>query len=212
MLNIELKLFSLDKALSGASIAFGENNTVTEYIYNFRDTHGVIEASRYRGESDSGKSYFFDKDGLCSDNVPSHTLFIVEATEEGTLDENAGTKCDDEIGVCNDINITALNPRETIAVKAMQSIISTLENPISMDGALIDRVSTLSFEIAQSMLATAVKYRETPSASVIVEEENVSSMTDKLLYNINNTLNILLNDIDNTLEGIEANTKKEETV
>lgn len=181
---IELKLFDLQRALAGATLAFGSGNVVSEYVYNFIDTEGVIVASRYRGETRAGKIYYFDKNGLCSDGDMSHTLYIVEATEVPTPGETAGTKCDTEEQVCKVVNITALNPREQIATQAMHAIISTMTNPLAMDVATIAKLADVSFAIAQSMLSEATEHRKAPSNTITVNGEDVSSMTDKILYKI----------------------------
>ena len=186
---VELKLFNLQKALAGASIAFGSGNVVSEYIHNFIDTKGVVEASRYRGESENGEVYYFDKNGLCSDGEMTHTLFMVETTETPTTgDTTAVTKCDEVEQVCKIVNITALNPREQIAVQAMQAIISTMSNPIAMDASTVTRLTKKSFDIAQSMLSAAAERRNAPTSDVNVNGSDVSSMTDKILYKIYETL------------------------
>lgn len=183
----ELKLFDLQRALAGDTIAFGSGNVVSEYIYNFTDTKGIVEASRYRGETKNGKVYYFNKEGLCADDNTAHTLYIVEVAEVvNTKGENAGSVCDEEF--CVNINITSLNPREQIAVQVMQAIIPTIDTPITMNASTIARLADKSFEIAQSMLSEAVKHRSAPTSDVDVDSSDVSSMTDKILYKIYKTL------------------------
>jgi len=77
----------------------------------------------------------------------------------------------------------------------------------------------MAFKIAQSMMSTAADYRaatqseETPPPSVDVDINNVTSTTDKLLYNMSQSMVGMqesLKDIKNTMSGQEGEVQKVE--
>lgn len=194
--HFKLKSFDLTKALSGVTLAFGvirpneDNDLINEYIYGFSDTKIDLAESRYRGISKSGTIYHFNSNGICSDKRAEHKLYIVEVEVVNTSGENVGTRCDEsgDTPVCSVLNITSLNPREQIATIAMGSILRSIENPLIMDKPSIILVSKKAFEIAQIMLFEAAEHRDMPSEEVVIDNRNISSMTDRLLYKISKSL------------------------
>lgn len=77
----------------------------------------------------------------------------------------------------------------------------------------------MAFKIAQSMMSTAADYRaatqseETPPPSVDVDINNVTSTTDKLLYNMSQSMVGMqesLKDIKDTMSGQEGEVQKVE--
>lgn len=63
-----------------------------------------------------------------------------------------------------------------------------------MNDGQVTLISSMAFKIAQSMMSTAADYRaatkseETPPPSVDVDINNVTSTTDKLLYNMSQSM------------------------
>ena len=187
---IQLVEFNKDKALNGASLAFSSNGQlsgkVSNYVLNFQlnDIGSVIE--KYSGQVQK-KMYYFNDNGVCSDGNELHNLFIVDAKIIATSGTVA-TRGD--AGKEENIDIDVLQPREYFAMYALQGILAKVENPLTLDDGQVTLISSMAFKIAQSMMSTAADYRaatkseETPPSSVDVDINNVTSTTDKLLYNM----------------------------
>ena len=149
---LQQKDFDIATALGGNDITLG-NNTVT----NFRqDTALTIDrAYPYIGEVD-GVTYHFNTRGECKEN-PSLSLKL------SSIDINH-TKGDTG-DILDTSNITEFNPREQIAVAAMQSMLSTMENPLELSDFKLVQLSKKSFLLAKAMLQQAAEERKKDSTS-----------------------------------------------
>lgn len=191
---ITLKEFNLQEALNGASIGFSTTGavggTVGNYVLNFRQYTQSKATWKYVGES--GKTtYYFDENGACSDGDTAHQLFLVDATLASTTGTDASRG---DGGSAETISISTLQPREQFACYALQGIMYHIDNPLLLDDGQITQISTMAFQIAKGMLAAAADARaatstEPPSGEIDVDKNDVSSTTDKLLFNLNETLN-----------------------
>lgn len=216
---IQLVEFNKDEALNGASLAFSSNGqlsgTVSNYVLNFQlnDIGSVTE--KYSGQVQK-KMYYFNDNGVCSDGNELHNLFIVDAKIIATSGTVA-TRGD--AGAEENIDIDVLQPREYFAMYALQGILAKVENPLTLDDGQVTLISSMAFKIAQSMMSTAADYRaatqseETPPPSVDVDINNVTSTTDKLLYNMSQSMVGMqesLKDIKDTMSGQEGKAQKVE--
>ena len=149
---LQQKDFDIATALGGNDITLG-NNTVT----NFRqDTALTIDrAYPYIGEVD-GVTYHFNTRGECKEN-PSLSLKL------SSIDINH-TKGDTG-DILDTSEITEFNPREQIAIAAMQSILSTMENPLELSDFKLVQLSKKSFLLAKAMLQQAAEERKKDSTS-----------------------------------------------
>lgn len=149
---LQQKDFDIATALGGNDITLG-NNIVT----NFRqDTALTIDrAYPYIGEID-GVTYHFNTRGECKEN-PSLSLKL------SSIDINH-TKGDTG-DILDTSNITEFNPREQIAIAAMQSILSTMENPLELSDFKLVQLSKKSFLLAKAMLQQAAEERKKDSTS-----------------------------------------------
>ena len=149
---LQQKDFDIATALGGNDITLG-NNIVT----NFRqDTALTIDrAYPYIGEVD-GVTYHFNTRGECKEN-PSLSLKL------SSIDINH-TKGDTG-DVLDTSEITEFNPREQIAIAAMQSILSTMENPLELSDFKLVQLSKKSFLLAKAMLQQAAEERKKDSTS-----------------------------------------------
>ena len=149
---LQQKDFDIAAALSGNDITLG-NNTVT----NFRqDTALTIDrAYPYIGVV-NGVTYHFNTRGECKEN-PSLSLKL------SSIDINH-TKGDTG-DVLDTSKITEFNPREQIAIAAMQSILSTMENPLELSDFKLVQLSKKSFLLAKAMLQQAAEERKKDSTS-----------------------------------------------
>ena len=146
---LQQKDFDIATALGGNDITLG-NNIVT----NFRqDTALTIDrAYPYIGEVD-GVTYHFNTRGECKEN-PSLSLQLssidINHIDTGGLDTSG---------------ITEFNPREQIAIAAMQSMLSTMENPLELSDFKLVQLSKKSFLLAKAMLQQAAEERKKDSTS-----------------------------------------------
>ena len=149
---LQQKDFDIATALGGNDITLG-NNIVT----NFRqDTALTIDkAYPYIGEVD-GVTYHFNTRGECKEN-PSLSLKL------SSIDIN-NTKGDTG-DILDTSEITEFNPREQIAIAAMQSILSTMENPLELSDFKLVQLSKKSFLLAKAMLQQAAEERKKDSTS-----------------------------------------------
>ena len=149
---LQQKDFDIATALGGNDITLG-NNIVT----NFRqDTALTIDrAYPYIGEVD-GVTYHFNTRGECKEN-PSLSLKL------SSIDINH-TKGDTG-DILDTSGITEFNPREQIAIAAMQSILSTMENSLELSDFKLVQLSKKSFLLAKAMLQQAAEERKKDSTS-----------------------------------------------
>ena len=149
---LQQKDFDIATALGGNDITLG-NNIVT----NFRqDTALTIDrAYPYIGEVD-GVIYHFNTRGECKEN-PSLSLKL------SSIDINH-TKGDTG-DILDTSEIIEFNPREQIAIAAMQSILSTMENPLELSDFKLVQLSKKSFLLAKAMLQQAAEERKKDSTS-----------------------------------------------
>lgn len=204
---IQLIEFNKDEALNGASLAFSSNGqlsgTVSDYVLNFqlKDIGSITE--RYSGQVQK-KMYYFDDNGICSDGNRLHNLFIVDAkiiATSGTVATRGGA------GTEENIDIDVLQPREYFAMYALQGILTKIDNPLLLDDSQVTLISNMAFKIAQSMMSTAVDYRaatkpEATPPSVDIDINNVTSTTDRILYNVSQSITNLDKSITNVDKSI----------
>ena len=170
---IKLVEFNKADALNGATLAFSSNGmldgNISDYILNFQLSDIGSNTEKYSGQVQSRKYYFNDK-GICSDNDPLHSLFIVDAEIIATT----GTTATRGDGLTQgNIDIDVLQPREYFAMYALQGILTKVENPLTLNDGQVILISSMAFKIAQSMMSTAADYRaETQGEYSIVQQGN----------------------------------------
>ena len=149
---LQQKDFDIATALGGNDITLG-NNIVT----NFRqDTALTIDrAYPYIGEVD-GVTYHFNTRGECKEN-PSLSLKLSYIDINHTKGDTGD--------ILDTSDITEFNPREQIAIAAMQSILSTMENPLELSDFKLVQLSKKSFLLAKAMLQQAAEERKKDSTS-----------------------------------------------
>ena len=202
MSKITLKKFSLDEALNGASIGWAQNgnieNGLDRVAYNFRKG-----GAGYKYTVNT-LTYECNAAGVPYDGDMNKRLYMIEAE----LEETRGTVASRGEGAAKeDVNIDVMQPREEFAMNAMRAIIGTLNDPLNIDTNTVIRIADKSFEFAQAMMQRAAEIRsEKKEPSEEKEEINVNlndvnSVTDKILYNVQIAL-VNLNNLlkDNNLK------------
>lgn len=200
--NIVLKEFDLLEAITGATLATSSNGalsgSVGNYVLDFGLNDKGSEREKYKGRI-GNKTYFYNSNGEESSGKSINKLFIVQATlaiTEGTVATKGGSDDSENIG------IDVLQPREQFAMAALQGILNNIKDPLLLDNGKINLIADISFKIAQSMINTAADYRaatkvESPD-SVDIDINNVTSTTDKILYNISKYMNKISNTLGNS--------------
>ena len=180
MAKITLKDFSKSEALNGGAIGWAKNGNKEDGLekaaYGFREG-----GSGFQYTVDS-KTYERNFAGVSMDGDPAKQLFMIEAELEET-EGSVGSR-----GEAGDIIIDSLQPREKIALEAMKAIIGTMEDPLHCNVYTVQQVAEKSFEFAQAMMTKAAKMRSTESSDIEIHESSIVSVTDKILYQMNNSL------------------------
>lgn len=180
MAKITLKDFSKSEALNGGAIGWAKNGNKEDGLekaaYGFREG-----GSGFQYTVDT-KTYECNFAGVSMDGDPAKQLFMIEAELEET-EGSVGSR-----GEAGDIIIDSLQPREKIALEAMKAIIGTMEDPLHCNVYTVQQVAEKSFEFAQAMMTKAAKMRSTESSDIEIHESSIVSVTDKILYQINNSL------------------------
>ena len=180
MAKITLKDFSKSEALNSGAIGWAKNGNKEDGLekaaYGFREG-----GSGFQYTVDS-KTYECNFAGVSMDGDPAKQLFMIEAELEET-EGSVGSR-----GEAGDIIIDSLQPREKIALEAMKAIIGTMEDPLHCNVYTVQQVAEKSFEFAQAMMTKAAKMRSTESSDIEIHESSIVSVTDKILYQMNNSL------------------------
>jgi hypothetical protein len=198
--------FDLQKALNGASLLLGDKS-----IIQFKKS-GIQKASQeYTGiDSITNTAYYFNSQGK---STTEETLKI----SDYKIKKTSGTEATrGEGGETEDIKIDNMQPRELFAHAAMQSILTKLDIPIlSINDYTIKLIAELSYKIAQEMYNQGATNRAEQKKEEEEEKEpkpadvdinNVTSTTDKILYNMAQDIKKLQKSLEyeETIEGEEG--------
>ena len=188
MAKITLKKFSLDEALNGASIGWAVdgnmNNGLDRVAYNFRKG-----GAGYKYTVNT-LTYECNSSGVPFDGDMSKRLYMVVAE----LEETRGTAASRGEGDSKEeVSIDALQPREQFAMEAMRAIIGSFEDPLHVDTNTVISIADKSFEFAQAMMTKAAEIRAEKKTGDVeqkldIDSANLTSVTEKILYNMQLTL------------------------
>lgn len=193
-----LSIFDKNKVEQGAPLGMSMDGkiVVSTYIYLY-PTGTNMYMGYLNFDNNPYQVYYFLEDGSVYDENEKKigTLGIVASS----INQNTGTiitRGDD----AEKFSISTLQPRETVALTCLQSMLSSFDVPLNIDNTKIKQLVDKSFMFAQEFVNQAVKYREKETASstatsdknVSVDASSLSSDTDKILYNIQVALNNLI--------------------
>ena len=190
----QLLTFDYSKATLGASLGYTNGGTIKIATYVSFETDSYFDGFVSFGDN---YKYGFKKDGkfYTEEGKFVGTLGIVASS----INQNTGTiitRGDD----AEKFSISTLQPRETVALTCLQSMLSSFDVPLNIDNTKIKQLVDKSFMFAQEFVNQSVKYREKEASSststsdknVSVDASSLSSDTDKILYNIQVALNNLI--------------------
>lgn len=149
----------------------------------------------------NGTRYLFDKDGRIN-GVGNRVLYGV--LSDGDIDptiSTAKTRGASAQGESNTVSLNTMSPKDYFACEALNALIRSYPNPLAMDDGIIATMAAKSYKIAQAMAKEAYGSRQNDKSSsdeqgtsyVNVDESTLQTNTERILYNIN--------------ESIKANTK-----
>ena len=157
-----IEVFNAQKALNGASLGFIKENKTTgkielvQYITNF--TKKFTKDIQYTGiGSEDGEVYTFNATGQTKSE---QQLYILVDRISSSNDTEGGTRVDTTEGTT--YNISTLLPKDQIAAQVLNGILSrmTLTEIEALSPARINQLSSQAYKMAQSMINTAVVFRD----------------------------------------------------
>ena len=159
-----VEVFDAQKALNGASIGFVTENAsskyeLVQYITNFTlKKKSSTNEIYYTGiGSEDGITYIFDTAGQ---TTSKQQLYILVDAISSSTDTTGGTRADSTEGTT--YNISTLLPKDQIAAQVLNGILSrmTLTEIEALSPARINQLSSQAYKMAQSMINTAVVFRD----------------------------------------------------
>lgn len=140
---------------------------------------------------------------LNAPNVP--VLYGVESiTMLDPTTSTSTTRSSGGEGKSDVVSLVSMTPKDYFACHALTALIQRVDNPLAMDDGTIALIAAKSYKIAQAMAIEAYGSRENDNASsssgteVVVDKNSLQTNTDRILYNIN--------------ESIKANTKNNKEI
>ena len=210
------KAFDAEQALNGASIGFVKDNkggdkvTLVQYISNFTlKKRSSTNEIYYTGiGSEDGVTYTFDTTGKASNE--KQLFMLIDSIPEST-DTTGGTRADPTEGTT--YNISTLLPKDQIAAQVLNGILSrmTLEEIEALSPARINQLSSQAYKMAQSMINTAVVFRDKfgevkpEEGGGTTEVTTPTDNTEKFLDNISKSIDNLQKKSQATDSGVFLN-------
>ena len=208
-----IEVFNAQKALNGASLGFIKENKTTgkielvQYITNF--TKKFTKDIQYTGiGSEDGEVYTFNATGQTKSE---QQLYILVARISSSNDTEGGTRVDTTEGTS--YNISTLLPKDQIAAQVLNGILSrmTLEEIEALSPARINQLSSQAYKMAQSMINTAVVFRDKfgevkpEEGGGTTEVTTPTDNTEKFLDNISKSIDNLQKKSQATDSGVFLN-------
>ena len=207
--------FNAHQALEGASIGFveiqGPKSILKQYITNFTLRKNKTGDLIYTGiGSEDGVVYVFDKDGKTQPSKDKQLVMIVD-TIATSSDTTVGTRFDSTEGTT--YNISTLLPKDQIAAQVLNGILSrmTLTEIEALSPARINQLSSQAYKMAQSMINTAVVFRDKfgevkpEEGGGTTEVTTPTDNTEKFLDNISKSIDNLQKKSQATDSGVFLN-------
>lgn len=149
----------------------------------------------------NGVKHDFDLYGY---DTSDNTVRLYGVLSDGDIDPTkitAHTRAASAQDESNTVSLTYMNPKDYFACEALNALIQRVDNPLSMSDGTIATIAAKSYKIAQAMAKEAYGSRQNDKKSegesgttyVEVDETSLQNNTERILYNIN--------------ESIKANTK-----
>lgn len=159
----------------------------------------------------NGVKHDFDLYGY---DINDNTIRLYGVLSDGDIDPTQTTtrtraaSAEDE---SNTVSITSMTPKDYFACEALNALIQRSDNPLAMSDGMIAVLAAKAYKIAQAMAIEAYGSRQNDKKSsdesgtdyVTVEETSLQTNTERILYNINES--IKANTKSNKETGIKVN-------
>ena len=137
------------------------------------------------------------------------TMHLYGVLSDGDIDptvQSAMTRGSTVPGESSTVSLHTMTPKDYFACEALNAFIQRIDNPLAMSDGMIALLAAKSYKIAQAMAKEAYGSRENDKSSseesgtdyVTIDDTSLSTNTEKLLYNIN--------------ESIKANTQSNKNI
>lgn len=192
---------SKDQLYEGLVVCFSDvqtNPNNTGVLEKRKDTGGALVGWT---AVINGTKHDFDLYGYDTSN---NTIRLYGVLSDGDIDPTqttARTRAASAADESTTVSLTYMTPKDYFACEALNALIQRIDNPLSMSDGMIAVLAAKSYKIAQAMAKEAYGSRQNDKKSsdesgtdyVNVDELSLQTNTERILYNIN--------------ESIKANTK-----
>lgn len=202
-----------------------DNDTDTDTDTDSNDTDidpndvGILELSRNVPGADgvwtaviNGIRYNFNANGAqVKAGVHSNTPVLYGVVNFSSIDptiHNSTTRGGGQ-GESNTVSISYMIPKDYFACNALNALIQKIDNPLGMSNGTIALLAAKCYKIAEAMAIEAYNSRENDKASptsgaeyIDVTPESLNNNTDRILYNIGETLKLAMTTIDENDEAV----------
>lgn len=159
----------------------------------------------------NGVKHDFDLYGY---DINDNTIRLYGVLSDGDIDPTkttTRTRAASAEDKSNTVSITSMTPKDYFACEALNSLIQRIDKPLAMSDGMIAALAAKSYKIAQAMAKEAYGSRQNDKKSsdesgtdyVNVEETSLQTNTERILYNINES--IKANTKSNKETGIKVN-------
>lgn len=199
---------SKDQLYEGLLVCFDNvqsnpNNTgVLEKVRDYIDGKKVWSAVL------DGVRHYFTVDGYDTSD-PNNNTRLYGVLSNGDIDptiQSSTTRSSTVQGEANTVSLHSMTPKDYFACEALNALIQRIDNPLSMSDGTIALLAAKSYKIAQAMAIEAYGSRENDKNSseqsgtdyVNVDDTSLSNNTERLLYNINESIKANTYVLENT--------------
>lgn len=198
---IEIVDFDLQMALAGTPVTLLQ--AIPEVGIDMSTQTGLISKSgSFYALQINGNKYLLNEKGVVAKGTSVGTqAHNVEAQMITTYGTEQGMTRGVGLGVRDLGVVSNLEPRDQFAILAMETMITHLDHPESVNDSTILLFSRAAYRWAQGMMIVAADNRSTvpvvEDTSVEVDQQSLNSNTEKLLNNIVDAVNKLTAQIKN---------------
>lgn len=154
----------------------------------------------------NGVKHTFDLYGYDNEN---RSVRLYGVLSDGDIDptiQSSTTRSSTVQGEANTVSLHNMTPKDYFACEALNALIQRIDNPLSMSDGTIALLAAKSYKIAQAMAKEAYGSRENDKNSseqsgtdyVNVDDTSLSNNTERLLYNINESIKANTYVLENT--------------
>lgn len=205
---------TIDELYEGRVVCFDDITTNPNSVGKLELSKNVPGAVGKWTAIIKGTRYNFNAEGAeVKDNITSATTPILYGVEYDIPlipeQSSSKTRVTPDQGKSNVVSLKSMTPKDYFACHALNALIQKIDNPLSMDDGNIALLAAKCYKIAQAMAIEAYGSRENDNASSVdqgtsyvdIDGDTLTNDTDRLLYNINESVKANTN--SNRVTGIK---------